>query len=103
MLAGDLAHLPLSFAGTVLVHPYLVDLALALDRLDQLDQLMRAVAFRCPSARVGIHSNSGLAAANAVAALDSRIDVLSTLVSPSGGLIKRIFDDYVGFAKTDKI
>jgi predicted dehydrogenase/nucleoside-diphosphate-sugar epimerase len=84
LLAGELSALPHSFDGTVLLHPYVVDLALALDELRSLDTLLGIVRRERPRARVGLHSNLALAAANAIATLVEPVDELSVLASPNG-------------------
>ncbi len=80
LVAGELGRIPRAFTGIVLLHPYLVDLAVALDRLDRLEPLIRAVARRH---RVGLHSNLARETANALALLDPAPELLSVLVSPN--------------------
>jgi len=82
-LGADLARLPRHFCGTILLHPYLVDLALTLGLLDQLDSLLGLIRRQHPQARLGIHTNLVTAAANAFPALHNIPDDLSGLVSPN--------------------
>jgi nucleoside-diphosphate-sugar epimerase/predicted dehydrogenase len=84
LLAGDLARVPASFTGTLLLHPYLADLALALDRLDRLEALIGILRRQRPRARVGFHSNLWRDAVNAAALLETPPDGLSLLASPTG-------------------
>lgn len=84
LLAGDLARVPASFEGTLLLHPYLTDLALALDRLDRLEVLLGILRRQRPRTRVGLHSNLWRDAINAAALLERPPDALSLLASPSG-------------------
>jgi len=84
LLAGDLARVPARFEGTLLLHPYLADLALALDRLDRLEALLGILRRRQPRARIGLHSNLWRDAVNAAALLERPPEALSLLASPSG-------------------
>lgn len=84
LLAGDLARVPAGFAGTLLLHPYLSDLALALDRLDRLEALLGILRRSRPRARIGLHSNLWRDAVNAAALLERPPDALSLLASPTG-------------------
>lgn len=89
LLAGDLARVPASFTGTLLLHPYLADLALALDRLDRLEALIGILRRQRPRARVGFHSNLWRDAVNAAALLETTPDALSLLASPTGRTVAR--------------
>ncbi|HVT59292.1 MAG TPA: Gfo/Idh/MocA family oxidoreductase [Thermoanaerobaculia bacterium] len=89
LLAGDLARIPASFTGTLLLHPYLADLALALDRLDRLEALIGILRRQRPRARVGFHSNLWRDALNAAALLEITPDALSLLASPTGRTLAR--------------
>jgi nucleoside-diphosphate-sugar epimerase/predicted dehydrogenase len=84
LLAGDLARVPRSFPGTLLLHPYLADLALALDRLDRLQALLDILRRQRPRARTGLHSNLWRDAINAAALLERPPQALSLLASPTG-------------------
>ncbi|HEX5719796.1 MAG TPA: Gfo/Idh/MocA family oxidoreductase [Thermoanaerobaculia bacterium] len=84
LLAGDLARVPAGFSGTLLLHPYLSDLALALDRLDKLEALLSILRRHRPRARIGLHSNLWRDAVNAAALLPRPPDALSLLASPTG-------------------
>jgi nucleoside-diphosphate-sugar epimerase/predicted dehydrogenase len=89
LLAGDLARVPSSFTGTLLLHPYLADLALALDRLDRLAALIGILRRQRPRARVGFHSNLWRDAINAAALLETTPHALSLLASPTGRTLAR--------------
>jgi hypothetical protein len=84
LLAGDLARVPAGFAGTLLLHPYLSDLALALDQLERLETLLGILRRHRPRARIGLHSNLWRDAVNASALLKRPPDALSLLASPTG-------------------
>src|SRR5262249_23544509 len=90
LLAASLAGLPADFRGALLLHPYVVDLALALDRPDRVARLLAACRAHAPHARVGVHSN--LAAD--VARLDvvgATPDVVHVLSSPSARAVPQAF------------
>lgn len=90
LLAGDLARVPAGFTGTLLLHPYLSDLALALDRLDRLEALLGILRRQRPRARVGLHSNLWRDAVNAAALLRTPPDALSLLASPTGSTLAQV-------------
>jgi hypothetical protein len=77
--------IPASFAGTLLLHPYLADLAIALDQLDILQSFLDRMRTR-RRARVGFHSNLGREAVNASLLLERPPHAISLLTSPNGGL-----------------
>lgn len=54
LLAADLAHVPRAFDGTLLLHPFVTDLAVALDLASQLDRLLHLIATRRRRAQVGV-------------------------------------------------
>jgi hypothetical protein len=84
LLAGDLERLPAGFDGTVLVHGYLADLALALDRVEMLEKMLRLCRRARPGARVGFHTNLAAEADNALPQMDVGVDEVSVLSSPRG-------------------
>ncbi len=95
LLSAELTHIPRGFAGTLLLHPYLADLAIALERTDILQGLLDLMR-RKPNARIGLHSNLGREAANALLLLRRVPDVLSVLTSANGSELSSIrhwFDD----------
>jgi hypothetical protein len=96
LLAAELTALPAAFNGTLLLHPYVVDLALALGDHDSLEVLLGIIRRERPHARVGLHSNLAEAAANAVATLSARVDELSILSSPNAGEQLRRLKGWVG-------
>ncbi len=87
LLAADLSRVPRGFPGTLLVHPYLVDIALALRRPDDLARMIAACRRRAPSARVGIHTNL-LRESMELVALGLPIDDIHFLSSPSSQAIE---------------
>jgi hypothetical protein len=84
LLAGDLERLPAGFDGTVLVHGYLADLALALDRVEMLEKMLRLCRRARPGALVGFHTNLAAEADNALPQMDVGVDEVSVLSSPRG-------------------
>jgi NADH dehydrogenase len=84
LIAAELAGLPRRFQGTVMLHPYITDLAIALERYEQLDRLLRLL--RSSGRRIGLHSNLGRFAGNALALIATTPDVLSVLTTtkPTG-------------------
>lgn len=86
LLSAELARVPDGFSGTLLLHPYLADLAIALGRLDVLASLLGRMRAK-RRARLGVHSNLGREAANAMLLLERPPEVLSLLVSPNGSTL----------------
>lgn len=82
LLAADLAALPSGFAGTVLLHASLTDLALALRRHDRLAGWIARCRRSAPLARIGFHSLMAAEAAQAAALV--RVEAVSILTSPAG-------------------
>src|SRR5207244_1172275 len=79
LTAAEVAQLPRRFQGTVMLHPYLTDLAIALERYDQLDRMLRLLG--SSGSRIGLHSNLGTLAGNALALIPTKPDVLSVLAT----------------------
>jgi len=80
LVAAELAQLPRDFRGVVLLHPYITDLAIALERYDQFERLLSLIA--SGQRRFGVHSNLGKLAANALSLVTIAPHVLSVLASP---------------------
>jgi hypothetical protein len=80
LVTAELAQIPRTFRGVVLLHPYVADLAIALERYEQLENLLGILSARC--GRIGLHSNLGVLAANALCLLTVTPQVLSLLASP---------------------
>jgi predicted dehydrogenase/nucleoside-diphosphate-sugar epimerase len=79
LVAAELAQLPGGYKGTVMLHPYITDLAIALERYDQLDRLMRLLgSSRRP---IGMHSNLAKLAGNSLALIPTTPNVLSVLTT----------------------
>ena len=84
LLAADLAGIPSSFDGSILLHNYITDLALAVERRDVLDRMLNTCRRLCPQARVGFHTNLAGEAANLLPQLEEKVDEISILTSPHG-------------------
>lgn len=83
LLAAGLRSTPKQFSGGILLHGYLTDLALALGRLDVLEKMLVTCRRARPHARVGFHTNLAPEALNALWLLDTPVDEVSVLTSPS--------------------
>jgi len=81
-LAAGLASIPKNFKGTLLLHPYLADLALAVRRPDRLDAMLALVKKARPWARVGFHSGMPGEAVNALALISTQVEAVSMISSP---------------------
>jgi hypothetical protein len=57
LLAASLAQVPAAFSGVLLLHPYVTDLALAVDGADRVAWMIAACRKRAPRARAGVHTN----------------------------------------------
>jgi nucleoside-diphosphate-sugar epimerase/predicted dehydrogenase len=90
LLAGDLKRVPADFAGTLLLHGYLADLALALDQTELLEKMLRLCRRACPRARIGFHTNLAAEADNALPRLEVGVDEVSILTSPRGRQLDEI-------------
>ena len=91
LLAADLARLPRWYNGTVLLHSYVTDLALVLDRRPTLERIMNRCRRLRPHARIGFHTNLASEAVGAGSMWDVQLDEISVLTSPWGrGLRKNI-------------
>ncbi len=83
LLAAALHAIPSGFDGALLLHGYLTDFALALDRMDNLEAMLKLCRKTHPRARIGFHTNIAAEALNALAMLDTRVDEISVLTSPN--------------------
>jgi predicted dehydrogenase len=83
LLAADLEKLPPDYDGTILIHPYLTDFALALRQYDMLERMLRASRRVRPRARVGLHTNMAAEAAQALDLLAAPVDEVSALSAPN--------------------
>lgn len=82
-LLGDaLAAVPRGFEGSVLIHPSLVDIALALRRHDMLERMLGVCRSTHPRARIGLHTNLGAEAVEALALIGVQPGEVSLLTSP---------------------
>ena len=91
LLAAALAAVPRDFEGRILLHGYITDLALTLRRVDRLNGLLSLCHRMRPRARIGIHTNLGADALNALQTLGERIDDVSLLTSPHALRISEFF------------
>jgi nucleoside-diphosphate-sugar epimerase/predicted dehydrogenase len=92
LLAGDLAHIPREFAGTLLLHGYLADLALALRQTKAFQKMLSLCGRLRPRARVGFHTNLASEADATLPLIDARIQEISVLTSPSGLQLRQIME-----------
>ena len=92
LLAAGVARVPTSYTGSLLLHGYLTDLALALDRKDVLERMLNTCRRLCPRARIGFHTNLAAEAANILPLLDAKVDEISVLTSPQGRGLDRNMD-----------
>jgi hypothetical protein len=84
LLGGGLSAIPKRFDGTILLHPALADLALALRQHDMLDRMLEL----CTShslATVGFHTNLAWDAVDALPLIGTDLGAVSVLTSPNGG------------------
>jgi NADH dehydrogenase len=84
LLAADLQHVPSGYRGTLLLHGYLADLALALNQADLLTRMLQLCHRTHPHARVGFHTNLASEADNALPLVDAPVNEVSVLTSPLG-------------------
>lgn len=99
LLAGDLARVPTKFNGTLLLHSYLADLALALRQTQILQKMLRLCRYLRPQARIGFHTNLASEADAALPFMNVGIDEISVLTSPSGYHLTEIIKSLSGHAK----
>ena len=83
-LAAGLARVPSSYRGSLLLHSYVTDLALALERRDVLERMLKICRRLRPRARIGFHTNLAGEAANVLPLLSTQVDEISVLTSPQG-------------------
>jgi nucleoside-diphosphate-sugar epimerase/predicted dehydrogenase len=83
LLGSSLKSIPKGFSGTLLLHGYLTDVALSLNRHDILDKMIALCRKRHPRARVGIHTNMLIEVSHALKVLKNKINDISVLSSPN--------------------
>jgi predicted dehydrogenase/nucleoside-diphosphate-sugar epimerase len=90
LMRAELARVPRTYHGALVVDAYLVDLATATGDVapiaDALDDLRAA----CPNARVGVEVNATARLAPHVPALASQLDLVVALGTPAGGGVDRV-------------
>lgn len=92
-LVGAALHaVPIQFQGTLLLHVYLTDLALALRRLDILERMLTICRRIRPLARIGLHTNMVAEAAGALSRIGQPVDAVSALSSPRALDTGKAFD-----------
>jgi predicted dehydrogenase/uncharacterized protein YbjT (DUF2867 family) len=84
LLAADLTRLAPSYNGCLLLHSYLTDLALVLERKDMLERMLHTCRRLQPQARIGVHTHLAAEAANVLPFLRAQVDDVSVLTSPQG-------------------
>jgi nucleoside-diphosphate-sugar epimerase/predicted dehydrogenase len=84
LLGGGLSAIPKAFEGTILLHPALVDLALALRRHDMLDRMLQLCASH-KMATIGFHTNLASEAVDALPLMEADLGAVSVLMSPNDG------------------
>lgn len=90
LLAGELAGIPRSFAGTLLLHGYLTDIAAAVGKFQELDRMLNLCRSSHPHARIGFHTNLASALHAGLPFLSAKVDEVSALSAPGGlGLTER--------------
>lgn len=90
LLAGDLARVPRKFNGTLLLHGYLADLALALRQTQVLQKMLNLCRHLRPRARIGFHTNLASDADAALPFMNVSVEEISLLTSPSGHRLPEI-------------
>nr|MDP9233915.1 hypothetical protein [Actinomycetota bacterium] len=83
LLGGAMSAIPRGFDGAVLLHPAVVDLALALRRLDMLERMLSICRKAHPEAQIGFHTNLAAEAVDTLPLLAVQVGVLSILTSPN--------------------
>jgi hypothetical protein len=83
LLGGAMSTIPRGFDGGVLLHPAVVDLALALRRRDMLERMLSICRKAQPDAQIGFHTNLAAEAVDVLSSLDVDVGVLSILASPN--------------------
>jgi predicted dehydrogenase len=99
LLRAGLEQIPRDFCGTLLLHGYLTDLALAVGFVDKLDDMLAICRRQYPHVRVGLHSNMAEELSNALQLLATPVDEISVLTSPNA---KRIDDILAGLRRSGK-
>lgn len=85
LLRTEAASIPSGFAGRVAIDGYIVDLAAATGRLDELVRMVADLRARLPRASVGLESNAPALAEVVVPVVRHDIDLLLVLGHPGGG------------------
>jgi predicted dehydrogenase/nucleoside-diphosphate-sugar epimerase len=90
LLRAELARLPRTYTGALVVDAYLVDLATATGNIGPIVDALDDLRAGCPGARVGVEVNAARRFAAHVPALASRLDLVVALGTPSGDGVPRV-------------
>jgi predicted dehydrogenase/uncharacterized protein YbjT (DUF2867 family) len=82
LLGAGLQGISRDFRGTILLHGYLVDLALSLRRIDMIERMLATCQRMRPAARIGFHTNMAVEALQALDEIETQVDEVSVLTSP---------------------
>ncbi len=86
-LRAELAGIPRTFAGRLALDGYLVDLAGALGRLDEVAAMVQRLHKQFPSASIGLDINAPALATTLLPALGGQIDFVLTVGSPGATVV----------------
>jgi len=86
-LRAELASIPRDFDGRIALDGYLIDLAGALGKLDEIAGLVRLLHKRFPAATIGLDSNAPALATSIVPALAGQIGFVLAVGAPGASVI----------------
>jgi predicted dehydrogenase/nucleoside-diphosphate-sugar epimerase len=86
-LRAELALIPRDFGGRIAIDGYLVDLAGALGKLDEIASLVRLLHKKFPAATIGLDSNAPALATSIIPALAGEIDFVLAVGAPGAQVI----------------
>lgn len=89
LVAADLAYVPRKFAGTLVLHHFLTDLAVALDQTKRLERLLRQIAARHRQAAVGVQTSILPDTLSALTYVRRPLAVVHFLSSPDNEHLRR--------------
>lgn len=93
LVAADLAQVPRNFDGTLLLHHFVNDLAVALDLTNQLGDLLAQLANGRSNARVGVQTSILPDALSALIYARRPLASIHFLTSPDNAHLQRALDD----------
>lgn len=104
LLRAELARLPRSYAETLVVDAYLIDLATATGNLSVVASALDDLRHHCPRARIGVEVNASARLAPHIPSIASRLDVVvalgTTKQSALDGLAEMLSDSTELVVKT---